>query len=87
MTVATGLRVLEYVGGDPRPLVPQQHETRTKVPSSSSGFADDFSGICPRQSPGCPPPIVQSDAVSWDVHRSDPALLTPREWVRFWEAR
>jgi len=78
VTVATGLRVLEYVCGDPRPLVLQQDETRTKVPASSAGFADDFSGICPRESPGCQPLIGQTDAVVWDVHRPDPALLTPR---------
>jgi len=25
--------------------------------------------------------------VVWDVHRPDPALLTLRKWVQFWEAR
>ncbi len=31
--------------------------------------------------------IEHTDAVVWDVHRPDPALLTPRKWVQFWEAR
>ena len=33
------------------------------------------------------PLIGQTDAVVWDVHRPDPALLTLRKWVQFWEAR
>jgi allophanate hydrolase subunit 1 len=60
---------------------------RTKVPASSVGFASEFSGIYPRESPGGWPPIGQTDAVVWDVHRPDPALLTLRKWVQFWEAR
>jgi len=87
MTVTAGLRVLEYVGGDPRPLVLQQDETPTRVPSSSPGFADDFSSISPRESPGCWQLIEQSDAVGRYVHRADRALPTSRKWVQFWEAR
>ena len=60
---------------------------RTKVPAGSVGFAGEFSGIYPRESPGGWPLIGQTDAVVWDVHRPDPALLTLRKWVQFWEAR
>ncbi len=31
--------------------------------------------------------IEHTDAVVWDVHCPDPALLTPRKWVHSWEAR
>jgi allophanate hydrolase subunit 1 len=51
------------------------------------GFAGEFSGIYPRESPGGWPLTGQTDAVVWDVHRPDPSLLTPRKWVQFWEAR
>ena len=60
---------------------------RTKVPASSVGFASEFSGTYPRESPGGWSLIGQTDAVVRDVHRPDPALLTLRKWVQFWEAR
>ncbi|ETW26032.1 hypothetical protein [Mycobacterium gastri] len=31
--------------------------------------------------------IEHTDAVVRDVHCPDPAALTPRKWVQFWEAR
>jgi len=57
------------------------------VPSSSPGFADDFSSISPRECLGCWQLIEQSDAVVRYVHRADRALPTSRKWVQFWEAR
>ncbi|MGO9385497.1 MAG: 5-oxoprolinase subunit B family protein [Mycobacterium sp.] len=82
---ASGLAYL--VGGDARLQVLRRDEARTKVPAGSVGFAGEFSGIYPRESPGGWPLIGQTDAVVWDVHRPDPALLTPRKWVQSWEAR
>ena len=82
---ASGLAYL--VGGDARLQVLRRDEARTKVPAGSVGFAGEFSGIYPRESPCGWPLIGQTDAVVWDVHRPDPALLTPRKWVQFWEAR
>jgi allophanate hydrolase subunit 1 len=82
--VASGLAYL--VGGDPRLRVLRRDEARTKVAASSVGFAGEFSGIYARESPGGWPLVGQTDAVVWDVHRPDPALLTPRKWMQFWEA-
>jgi len=83
--VASGLAYL--VSGDPRLQVLRRDEARTKVPASSVGFAGEFSGIYPRESPGGWSLIGQTDAVVRDVHRPDPALLTLRTWLQFWEAR
>ncbi len=80
-------RLAYLVGGDARLQLLRRDEARTKVPASSVGFAGEFSGIYPRESPGGGPLIGQTDAVVWDVHRPHPALLTPRKWVQFWEAR
>lgn len=57
------------------------------MPASFVGFAGEFSGIHPRESPGGWPLIGQTDPVVWDVNRPDPALLTSHKWVQFWEAR
>ncbi len=82
---APGLAYL--VGGDARLQVLRRDEARTKVPAGSVGFAGECSGTYPRESPGGRPLIGQTDAVVWDVLRPDPALLMPRKWVQFWEAR
>ena len=49
------------VGGDPRLQVLRRDEARTEVPASSVGFAGEFSGIYPRESPGGWPLIGQTD--------------------------
>lgn len=69
--------------GDPRLRVPRRSEPRTSVPAGSVALADEFSAICPRQSPGGWQLIGHTDAVLWDIDRPNPALLTPGMWVRF----
>lgn len=71
------------IDGDPRLNVPRKPEPRTCVPAGSVGLAGEFSGIYPRESPGGWQLIGHTDASMWDVHRSEPALLTPGMWVRF----
>jgi KipI family sensor histidine kinase inhibitor len=74
------------VGGDRRLEVPRRSEPRTKVPVGAVGLAGEFSGIYPRESPGGWQLIGRTSkdqAVLWDIHRADPALLTSGMWVRF----
>lgn len=71
------------VGGDERLQVPRRAEPRTSVPAGAVGLAGEFSGIYPRQSPGGWQLIGRTDAVLFDVHRDQPALLTPGTWVQF----
>ncbi|WP_273733756.1 5-oxoprolinase subunit B family protein [Mycolicibacterium septicum] len=71
------------VGGDERLQVPRRAEPRTSVPSGAVALAGEFSGIYPRQSPGGWQLIGRTDAVLFDVHRDQPALLTPGTWVQF----
>ena len=70
-------------GGDRRLVVSRRSEPRASVPAGSVGLADEFSVICPRQSPGRWQLISHTDAVLWDLDRADPALLTPGMWVQF----
>lgn len=71
------------VGGDERLQVPRRAEPRTSVPAGAVALAGEFSGIYPRQSPGGWQLIGHTDAVMFDVHRDQPALLTPATWVQF----
>lgn len=71
------------VGGDERLQVPRRAEPRTSVPSGAVALAGEFSGIYPRQSPGGWQLIGRTDAVLFDAHRDQPALLTPGTWVQF----
>ncbi|MGV0740566.1 allophanate hydrolase subunit 1 [Mycobacterium syngnathidarum] len=71
------------VGGDERLQVPRRSEPRTSVPAGAVALAGEFSGIYPRQSPGGWQLIGRTDAVLFDVHRDEPALLTPGTWVQF----
>ncbi|MBX8686469.1 carboxyltransferase domain-containing protein [Mycobacterium sp. 20091114027_K0903767] len=71
------------VGGDTRLQVPRRAEPRTSVPPGAVALAGEFSGIYPRQSPGGWQLIGRTDAVMFDVHRDQPALLTPGTWVQF----
>lgn len=71
------------VGGDPRLTVPRRAEPRPRVPAGSVALAGEFSGIYPRESPGGWQLIGRTDAVLWDVERSEPALLVPGMTVRF----
>jgi KipI family sensor histidine kinase inhibitor len=71
------------VGGDPRLAVPRRSESRTSVPAGAVGLADEFTGVYPRRSAGDWQLIGHTDALLWDIDRSDPALLTPGMWVQF----
>jgi KipI family sensor histidine kinase inhibitor len=71
------------VDGDPRLRVPRHTEPRTAVPAGSVALAGEFSAIYPRRSPGGWQLIGHTDAVLWDLVRSDPALLTQGMWVQF----
>ncbi|OCB42654.1 allophanate hydrolase [Mycobacterium vulneris] len=71
------------VGGDTRLQVPRRAEPRTSVPPGAVALAGEFSSIYPRQSPGGWQLIGRTDAVMFDVHRDQPALLTPGTWVQF----
>lgn len=71
------------VDGDPRLRVPRRSEPRTAVPAGSVALAGEFSAIYPRRSPGGWQLIGHTDAVLWDLVRSDPALLTQGMWVQF----
>lgn len=71
------------VDGDARLRVPRRAEPRTSVPAGAVGLAGEFSGIYPRQSPGGWQLIGHTDTVLFDVHRDQPALLTPGMWVQF----
>jgi len=71
------------VGGDPRLRVPRRASPRTKVPAGAVGLAGEFSGVYPRESPGGWQLLGRTDAVTWDVDRDPPALLSPGATVRF----
>lgn len=71
------------VDGDARLRVPRRAEPRTTVPAGSVALAGEFSAIYPRQSPGGWQLIGRTDAVLWDLMRSDPALLTQGMWIQF----
>ncbi len=71
------------IDGDPRLNVPRRAEPRSRVPAGSVALAGAFSGIYPRDSPGGWQLIGRTDAVLWDIHRPQPALLMPGTWVQF----
>jgi KipI family sensor histidine kinase inhibitor len=71
------------VHGDPRLRVPRRDEPRTAVPAGSVALAGEYSAVYPRQSPGGWQLIGHTDAVLWDIDRTDPALLTQGMWVEF----
>lgn len=74
-------------GGDPRLEVPRRGTPRTAVPAGSVALAGNFSAVYPRQSPGGWQLIGRTSAVLWDVHRAQPALITPGNRVRFTAVR
>ena len=71
------------IDGDPRLNVPRRAEPRSRVPAGSVALAGAFSGVYPRDSPGGWQLIGRTDAVLWDINRSQPALLTPGTQVQF----
>jgi KipI family sensor histidine kinase inhibitor len=73
-----------YLAGLPggRP-VPRLDSPRPRVPPGSVALADSWCGIYPSASPGGWLLIGTTDAVLWDPHRAEPALLAPGTRVRF----
>lgn len=77
-----------YLLGETSALhVPRRNTPRTCVPSGAVALAGDYSAVYPRQSPGGWQLIGHTDAVLWSLDRSDPALIRPRDRVRFDPAR
>lgn len=73
-----------YLTGLPTDLAVPRHESpRTRVPAGSVALAGTWCGAYPTASPGGWRIIGHTDAVLWDVARSDPALLAPGTRVRF----
>ncbi len=67
--------------------VPRRNTPRTCVPTGAVALAGGYSAIYPRQSPGGWQLIGHTDAVLWWLGRDNPALIRPRDRVRFVPAR
>ncbi len=70
-------------GGDPRLEVPRRDSPRTSVPAGSVALAGTFSAVYPRESPGGWQLIGRTNAILWDTHRAEPALIKPGNRVQF----
>lgn len=67
-----------YLVGLPAALaVPRLASPRARVEPGSLALADGYAGIYPTASPGGWRVVGHTDAVLWDVARSQPALLAP----------
>lgn len=56
---------------------------RTAVPAGAVGFAAEFCGVYPRETPGGWQLIGTTTATLFDRHAADPALLAPGDTVQF----
>ena len=75
-----------YLAGlDSRLHLPRRATPRPRIPAGSVAIAADFTGVYPTDSPGGWHLLGHTDAVLWDVARSEPALLAPGCRVRFVE--
>ncbi|WP_182977028.1 5-oxoprolinase subunit B/C family protein [Arthrobacter cheniae] len=74
-------------GGDPRLEVSRRDSPRTVVPAGSVALAGTFSAVYPRDSPGGWQLIGRTNAVLWDTHRKEPALIKPGNRVQFTAVR
>ena len=73
-----------YLAGLPVDLaVPRLSSPRPRVDPGSVALADTWCGVYPSASPGGWLLIGTTDAVLWDTHREEPALLAPGTRVRF----
>lgn len=67
-----------YLSGLPPLLhLPRRATPRTRVPEGSVAIAGEYAGIYPTASPGGWHLLGHTDAVLFDVHRTQPALLPP----------
>lgn len=77
-----------YLLGENNSLnVPRRSTPRTNVPAGTVALAGGYSAVYPRQSPGGWQLIGHSDALLWSLERDSPALIRPRDRVRFVPAR
>ncbi|WP_232514437.1 allophanate hydrolase subunit 1 [Cellulomonas sp. PSBB021] len=74
------------VGLDPVLHVPRRATPRERVPAGAVAVADRFAAVYPAATPGGWRLLGTCATVLFDVHRDEPALLTPGTPVRF-EAR
>ncbi|MDQ3927523.1 MAG: 5-oxoprolinase subunit PxpB [Chloroflexota bacterium] len=73
-----------YLGGlDPTIAAPRLASPRVRVPAGSVGIAGEQTGVYPLTSPGGWQLIGRTGVELWDVERDPPALLAPRDEVRF----
>ncbi len=73
-----------YLGGlDPTIAAPRLRSPRVRVPAGSVGIAGEQTGVYPLSSPGGWQLIGRTGVTLWDVHGNPPALLAPRDEVRF----
>ena len=71
------------IGGDELLHVPRRDVPRTDVPGGTVAIAGPYSGVYPRDSPGGWRLLGSTTAVMFDPDRASPALLAPRDRVRF----
>lgn len=71
------------VGLDGRLVVPRRAEPRTRVPGGTVAIAGPYSGIYPRETPGGWRLLGRTEAVLFDVARTQPALIDAGDVVRF----
>jgi len=75
-----------YLAGlDSRLHLPRRATPRPRIQAGSVAIAADFTSVYPTDSPGGWHLLGHTDAVLWDVARSEPALLAPGCRVRFVE--
>jgi len=73
-----------YIGELPELLrLPRLAVPRTAVPAGAVAIAEEYTGIYPRQSPGGWRILGHTPLELWDIHREEPALLSPGTRVRF----
>jgi KipI family sensor histidine kinase inhibitor len=73
-----------YMVGLPALLcLPRRATPRTRVLRGSVAIAAEFTGVYPRDSPGGWHLLGTTDAVLWNDHLVQPALLAPGTTVRF----
>ncbi len=73
-----------YLGTVPPEIaMPRRATPRLRVPAGSVGIAGRQTAVYPRESPGGWQLIGHTDAVLWDIDRTEPALLTPGMSVQF----
>ncbi|WP_418908435.1 carboxyltransferase domain-containing protein [Glutamicibacter endophyticus] len=63
--------------------VPRRDSPRTAVPAGSVALAGNYSAVYPRESPGGWQLLGHTELQMWDSHRENPALIAPRDIVRF----